>query len=925
MGTDSKFADHLSDLPDSDINGETSITESEARPTTTTLSPAGQTKSAVCSSLGDACFTIRIISRCGSTSAAVVVCLGSSIDSASRRTTDTLGEMPSDRLTLALDEFQQNLSPDQKNEFDSIASSSPNVQDVVLLTQEIDQKNSERKSRIMANRMSGVLESVQQYCVIIDTFVQSNPGIAALVWGSVKFVILTASNFSSYFEKLSERFAQLGTYCPRLREYEKLFKNSVRFRNSLSNFYAVIIMFCTKALAPIQEKGIKRFAKSVWKSFKSDFGLLEENLSAAKDEVDAEIKLASEQEAHHCRELQLIEFKENQFHRSQHSVEIQESRLYRSQQLVEANENQLFRSQQMIALAEAKELRVQKVAREEERYRIRLHQMVYIYDYTWSLRRARRIRCQGTGFWFFERVDFKEWSIGELPGCLWCSGIPGCGKTILTNNDVFYYFFDFSRKESLSAVTFLQSLLHQLIRSEILSPDIQRFLEAIFGPNGNREPDTGELEALIIRLCGKLGNVFFIIDGIDEVEQNERRVVLRFLKNIGQSRLGIQFFIAAQPEVDMTAVFGNPHAVRLRPDDLQTDIKVFIDYQIENEYHGVLSICGPELIKTIKHVLATKAQGMFLWVDLQIRAISDTCEQDGTPHKIPKLLDNLPHGITEIYSRALQKLVLGDDERTKMAKKMFQCVVCARRPMTINELEEAATIATSQKVWKQPSIKLSLSTLSKLCGNLIAFNEFDSVVSLAHHTVLLFLQSCFNIPSIANFHFQPYEADRFLGEVCITYFNFADFEKAITTTSDTRNLQYLNSPMSLAARILPGFKKVPIGLWNWNQRLRQPLGFNPEYNLRNILASTRPAKVDPRFQLLEYCIANWYHHCVHFNPEDTRNFANLQKLVLDKQLPFNWRPWAPPDDLDPFPHWAMFNWASQLESCLQMTDYQPQL
>ncbi|KAF8241688.1 hypothetical protein K440DRAFT_591719, partial [Wilcoxina mikolae CBS 423.85] len=657
--------------------------------------------------------------------------------------------MSGDRLTLALDEFQRSLSPDQKKDFDLITSSTPTAKDVVAFTQEIDQKNSWRKSRIMANRMSAVLESVQQYCAIIDTFVQSNPGIAALVWGSIKFVILIASNFSDYFTKLSERFAQLGAYCPRLQEYKKLFQGSVRFRDALSNFYAIIVIFCTKALAPVQEKGIKRFAKSAWKSFKDDFGLLEENLSAAKDEVNEEIRLACEQEAHHSRELQRIEFKENQIHRSQHLVEIQESRLHRSKQLVEANENQLFRSQQMISLAEAKELQVQKVVREEERYRIRLHQMVYIYDYTSSLRRARRIRCQDTGFWFFERPEFKEWSARELPTCLWCFGIPGCGKTILTghvidhlrmtlcsDNNIAYYFFDFSRKESLSAVTFMRSMLHQLIRSEILSPDIQRLLEAILGPNGNREPDAGEMETLIIKLCGKLGNVFFIIDGIDEVERNDRRVVLRFLKNIGQSRLGIQFFVAGQPEVDMTMVFGNCHAVRLSPQDLQTDIKTFIDFQVEKEYSGVLSVCEPDLINTVKLVLATKAQGMFLWVDLQIKAICDTCEEDGTPHRIPRLLDDLPHEITEIYSRALQKLLHGDDERAKMAKKIFQCVSCARRPMTISELEEAATIATSQKIWKEPLIKLRLPTLSKLCGNLITCDESDNIISLAHHTVL---------------------------------------------------------------------------------------------------------------------------------------------------------------------------------------------
>jgi hypothetical protein len=182
--------------------------------------------------------------------------------------------------------------------------------------------------------------------------------------------------------------------------------------------------------------------------------------------------------------------------------------------------------------------------------------------------------------------------------------------TLSDDNGIAYYFFDFSRKESLSAVTFLRSMLHQLIRNETLSPDIQRLLETTFGLHGNREPDTGDLEMLITKLCSKLGNVIFIIDGIDEAEQNDRRLVLRFLKNIEQSRLNIQFFVAGQPEVDMTAVFGNCHTVRLRPHDLQIDINTFIDYQVEKEHSGVLSVCEPDMIETIKQVLAAKAQGM---------------------------------------------------------------------------------------------------------------------------------------------------------------------------------------------------------------------------------------------------------------------------------------------------------------------------
>jgi hypothetical protein len=83
--------------------------------------------------------------------------------------------------------------------------------------------------------------------------------------------------------------------------------------------------------------GVKRFAKSLWKTFKADFGQIEESISAAREEVSEEIKLASEQAEHEFRQLQMIE---NQ-------------------------ENRRFRTQQISVLAETRDRRVQKIVMEE--------------------------------------------------------------------------------------------------------------------------------------------------------------------------------------------------------------------------------------------------------------------------------------------------------------------------------------------------------------------------------------------------------------------------------------------------------------------------------------------------------------------------------------------------------------------------------
>lgn len=100
---------------------------------------------------------------------------------------------------------------------------------------------------------------------------------------------------------------------------------------------------------------MKRFVKSLWKNFKSDFGRLEENINAAKEEVDEEIRLASEQK---------IQGKIQGIH-EQLQIESKEAQIQRSQQLTEMNENRAFRSQQTAALVTTEELRIQKLVKEE--------------------------------------------------------------------------------------------------------------------------------------------------------------------------------------------------------------------------------------------------------------------------------------------------------------------------------------------------------------------------------------------------------------------------------------------------------------------------------------------------------------------------------------------------------------------------------
>lgn len=62
----------------------------------------------------------------------------------------------------------------------------PPVDAVLTFTAQLDLANPSRRGRSIATRLHPVLESVRQYTAIVDTFVSSDPKIAALIWGSIK-------------------------------------------------------------------------------------------------------------------------------------------------------------------------------------------------------------------------------------------------------------------------------------------------------------------------------------------------------------------------------------------------------------------------------------------------------------------------------------------------------------------------------------------------------------------------------------------------------------------------------------------------------------------------------------------------------------------------------------------------------------------
>ncbi len=91
-------------------------------------------------------------------------------------------------MSLALTEFQASLTNERKAHL--LANCSvPCALDVLTFTAELDHANAVRKRRGVASRFCTILESIQQYSAVMDTYSQVKADTTSLIWGSLKLCI----------------------------------------------------------------------------------------------------------------------------------------------------------------------------------------------------------------------------------------------------------------------------------------------------------------------------------------------------------------------------------------------------------------------------------------------------------------------------------------------------------------------------------------------------------------------------------------------------------------------------------------------------------------------------------------------------------------------------------------------------------------
>lgn len=479
------------------------------------------------------------------------------------------------------------------------------------------------------------------------------------------------------------------------------------------------------------------------------------------------------------------------------------------------------------------------------------------YDYETA---QQQIRKAGNTSLHKRHVQYQEWKDAPDSCTLVFTGKLGSGKSVLLANIVgdlrlstakepplvAYFFCRHDIQESLQARTILGSLARQLLR--ILS-DLEMPSESCGDSHITGSADT--ILAWFLKGYSPSQKIYFVIDGLDECDETERRILVEAFQRI-QKKLQALFCISLRTEPNKSLSFLTKQllATRIIPlPEKNPDIDAFIEADLNRCLEQEkLTIGDGALIIEIQDALVAGSQGMFLWAALQIQSL---CGMK-TDHAIRKALADLPKDISQTYARILEKSGSSDP---LLQAKTLQVVLAAERPLTTEELKEALSVIPGDADWDSSKMLNDVYSALSCCGCLLTVDEEQLTVRVVHHSVRQYI--IHGLEDAKHTSFSIDDAQRTLADIVVTYLAYGVFETQLSRVNNRPTIPQ-SAPFS--------FMQSAMGSSAIARRVAMRILANrkqPTFDLSKTIAEVRGSsncQPEDAFKFYSYAKTHWQRH-----------------------------------------------------------------
>ncbi|KAJ6438048.1 purine and uridine phosphorylase [Purpureocillium lavendulum] len=386
-----------------------------------------------------------------------------------------------------------------------------------------------------------------------------------------------------------------------------------------------------------------------------------------------------------------------------------------------------------------------------------------------------RKRQEGTGRWLLESPEYQDWLKANRQ-TLFCPGIPGAGKTILTSivvedlaaqfqNDLsvgiafIYFSFKDQEQDKQKLEELLASLLKQLCQCRSSLPEA---VVSLYAKHKDRRtpPSSDEISTSLQSVAALYSRVFIAIDAMDECRATgECRS--KFLSEIFSllSRSQANLFVTSRPIPDIQMKFQGCLSREIIASE--EDVRRYIDGHMSLLPAFVLN--APKLQEQIKTELSRAAGGMFLLAELYLRSLEDKISAREMKNALKQFRKQCQEQDRDQKLRVLSAAYKGAMERIKGQMPGFR-QLAEKHALAVeigkSELDEDNI----------PEVELSVS----VCCGLVTVDEESEIIRLVHYTAQEYFEQT------QKDWFPNAEAD--LANISVTYLSFSAFETGICHT-----------------------------------------------------------------------------------------------------------------------------------------------
>ncbi|VUC35512.1 unnamed protein product [Clonostachys rosea] len=390
-----------------------------------------------------------------------------------------------------------------------------------------------------------------------------------------------------------------------------------------------------------------------------------------------------------------------------------------------------------------------------------------------------KLRQPETGQWFLNTDEYRMWVSGNN-NTLYCPGIPGAGKTMITSiviDDILriyredptlgvaFIFCNFQRNEQQTTDMLLCSLLKQLVA---VLPNSPRQLNELYQTHRKlrTRPSVQELSTLIQVTLAAFSRAFFVVDALDECRNSDASRD-RFLNVIFglQASTGVNIFLTSRiiPDIEKD-LSENRRVSKLEIAAEEDDIQKYIRGRISEMPQFIIS--NPTLRDEVIMGISSSVKGMFLLAKLQFDSLKERTSIRDVRMFIKHTSTNESGLYNSAYENALQRIESQSPKMSDLAKRVILWITHSIRQLSETEIRYALSVRPDSLSFDRDD--LVQIDLVSVCAGLVVVDVGSSVIRLVHLTAHDFFAR------MAANHFG--NCHNILADTCITYLSYRTFE-----------------------------------------------------------------------------------------------------------------------------------------------------